>query len=178
MRIVGGACKRRSLKVPSGGVRPTRGMIRAAVFNVLGDRITDSDVLDIFAGSGALGIEALSRGARHCTFIEKNPRVLRANIAGLALRDRATVLAADFRPALRRLKDRRFGIIFADPPYRMRYLQPALEMIARQGMLAQDGLIVAEHAPHEEFVVPEGLSVARQKKYGNTTISYVEHRKH
>lgn len=178
MRIVGGVCKRRSLKVPARGVRPTRGLIREAVFNVLGDRIMDRDVLDIFAGSGALGIEALSRGARHCTFIEKNARALRANIAGLALRDRTTVLTADFRPALRRLKGRSFGIIFADPPYNMHYARPALEMIARCGLLAEEGLIVVEHAPRDEIVAPDGLAVTRQKKYGNTTISYVEHRKH
>lgn len=178
MRIVGGACKRRSLRVPARGVRPTRGMIREAVFNILGDRIVDAEILDIFAGSGALGIEALSRGAKHCVFIEKSARVLRANIAGLSFKEQTTVLAGDFRPALRRLRGRSFDVIFADPPYQMNYLQPTIELVAKHALLARDGMIVVEHSSNEEPLIPDGLALHKRRIYGDTTISYVKHRKH
>ncbi|MBE0432842.1 16S rRNA (guanine(966)-N(2))-methyltransferase RsmD [candidate division WOR-3 bacterium] len=169
-------CKRRSLKVPAKGVRPTRGMIREAVFNILGDRIVDAEVLDIFAGSGALGIEALSRGAKHCTFIEKSARVLRANIASLSLKEQTTVLAGDFRPALRRLKGRNFDVVFADPPYKMDYVQPTIELIVRHTLLARDGMIVVEHSSIEDLSLPDELTAIKKKQYGTTSISYIVHR--
>ena len=85
MRIVGGAFNRRALKVPKKGVRPTKGIVRGAIFNIIGEMVVNAEVLDIFAGSGVLGIEALSRGARHCVFIEKNARILRLNISDLMI---------------------------------------------------------------------------------------------
>jgi len=178
MRIVGGACKKRPLKVPGKGVRPTRGSIREAIFNILGDMVMDALVLDIFAGSGALGIEAISRGARHCTFVEKRSHVLRTNITTLALNEQARVLSEDFRPALRRLKDQKFNVIFADPPYNMNYIQPTIEMIARYGMLMSGGMLVTEHSSLEEYAVPDSLKTWKQKQYGDTTVSFIIHRTH
>jgi 16S rRNA (guanine966-N2)-methyltransferase len=178
MRIVGGACKKRPLRVPGKGVRPTRGLIREAIFNVLSERVVDARILDIFAGSGALGIEAISRGARHCTFIEKKSRVLRKNIAALAIKEQTRVLSEDFRPALRRSKGKSFDIIFADPPYNRNYIQPAIEMISRYALLATAGIIVVEHSSLEEYAIPEGLVKIKQKQYGDTTISFLRHRNH
>lgn len=178
MRIVGGACKKRSLRVPRKGVRPTRGIIREAIFNILGDGVADSMILDVFAGSGALGIEAISRGAKHCTFIEKRPDVLRTNIARVNLHDQARVLSEDFRPALRRSKGRKFDVIFVDPPYNKQYVQPAIEMIARYDLLATDGIIVAEHSSVEKYTMPDSLTPWKQRQYGDTTISFLRYRNH
>jgi 16S rRNA (guanine966-N2)-methyltransferase len=175
MRIVGGACKKRPLKVPRKGVRPTRGSIREAIFNVLGDRVVDAQVLDIFAGSGALGIEAISRGARHCTFVEKKSHVLRANINALALNEQTRVLSEDFRPALRRSKGQEFNVVFADPPYNKNYIQPTIEMIARYDLLTKDGMLVTEHSSLEEYALPDSLETWKQKQYGNTTVSFIIH---
>ncbi len=178
MRVVGGACKRRLLKTPARGVRPTRGSIREAIFNVLGGVVEDALVLDIFAGSGALGIEALSRGAKHCTFVEKRPRVLRANLALLGLSDRSLVLSEDFRPALRRSKGNAFDVIFCDPPYNRHHIQPTLEIIARYDLLSADGIIAAEHSPLEHYEMPENMKLWKQKNYGNTTVTFLEHGTH
>ena len=178
MRIVGGVCKKRPLKVPRRGVRPTRGSIREAIFNILGDRVMDALVLDIFAGSGALGIEAISRGARHCTFVEKKSHVLRTNITTLALNEQARVLSEDFRPALRRSKGQKFNVIFADPPYNMNYIQPTIEMIVRYNLLTKNGMLITEHSSLEEYAVPGSLETWKQKQYGDTTVSFITHRKH
>jgi 16S rRNA (guanine966-N2)-methyltransferase len=178
MRIVGGACKRRSLKVPKKGVRPTKGIVRGAIFNILGELNMNAEVLDVFAGSGALGIEAISRGAKHCVFIEKHPRHLRTNITNLVSRSQARIIAQDYRRALRRLKDQKFGVIFADPPYNRNYVQRTLEEIAGYNLLARGGMVVIEHSPLEEFTVPDTLEKIKEKKYGDTTVSFIGHRKH
>ena len=117
MRIVGGTWKGRNIKVPKKGTRPTKGIVRGAIFDVIGDKIAQAEVLDIYAGSGALGLEAISRGAKSCTFVEKLPDVLFHNIKTFSPRQSVVVLSNDFRPALKKLKDQEFDVIFADPPY-------------------------------------------------------------
>ncbi len=178
MRIVGGACKRRSLKVPKKGVRPTKGIVRGAIFNILGELNMNAEVLDVFAGSGALGIEAISRGARHCVFVEKHPRHLRTNVSNLLSRSQARIIAEDFRRALRRLKNLQFEVILADPPYNRNYVQLTLEQIAGYDLLAHGGMIVIEHSPLEEFTIPDTLEKVKEKKYGDTTVSFIGHKSH
>ena len=178
MRIVGGACKKRSLKVPKKGVRPTKGIVRSAIFNILGEQHMNAEVLDVFAGSGALGIEAISRGARHCIFVEKNARHLRTNLSKLTSKSQARIIAEDFRRALRRLKNQEFDVIFADPRYNKNYVQPTLNEIVRYDLLAREGVVVIEHSPSEEFTIPDTLEKIKQRKYGDTRISFIKHRRH
>jgi len=174
MRIVGGACKKRPIKVPKGGVRPTKGIVRGAIFNIIGDNIINAEVLDIFAGSGALGIEALSRGAKHCTFVEKNPVTLRTNITDLSLLKQATVLAHDFQRALRLVKNNQFDLIFADPPYNKNLVQKTIGLIKRHGLLANNGMLIIEHSPREKISVPAKFYVLKQRKYGDTMITIIK----
>ena len=164
MRIVGGACSKRSIKVPRKGVRPTKAIVREAIFNIIGNRIQDARALDIFAGSGALGIEAISRGAAHCTFIERESNILRRNITDLSLQKRVTVLAYDFRRALRLVKKEVFDLIFADPPYNKKLGQPAADMVSRYELLSNNGLLIIEHSPREKIAASETLSLYKQKK--------------
>jgi 16S rRNA (guanine966-N2)-methyltransferase len=178
MRIVGGACKKRSLKVPKKGVRPTRGIVRAAIFNILAEMVNEAEVLDLFAGSGALGIEAVSRGAKSCVFVDKNTRLLRENVARLLAGKNTKILAADFRTALRRLKNKNFDVVIADPPYNRKYVQRMLEQINRYHLLKKEGIIVIEHSPDEEFEIPESYSKLKEKRYGDTTVSFITHRRH
>ncbi|UCD05805.1 MAG: 16S rRNA (guanine(966)-N(2))-methyltransferase RsmD [candidate division WOR-3 bacterium] len=178
MRIVGGACKKRSLKVPKKGIRPTKGIVRSAIFNILGEQHMNAEVLDVFAGSGALGIEAISRGARHCIFVEKKPRHLRMNLSKLISKSQARIVAEDFRRALRRLKNQEFDVIFADPPYNKNYVQLTLNEIVRYDLLAREGVVVIEHSPSEEFTIPDTLEKIKQRKYGDTAISFFKHRRH
>ncbi|UCF70641.1 MAG: 16S rRNA (guanine(966)-N(2))-methyltransferase RsmD [candidate division WOR-3 bacterium] len=175
MRIVGGACKKRHLRVPGKGVRPTRGMIREAIFNILSERVVGALILDVFAGTGALGIEALSRGAKACTFVERRPGTLRTNLSTFELDRRVRVLSEDFRPALRRLRKQKFDVIFADPPYNRNYIQETVEMIERYALLAKGGMIVAEYSVLERYEIPEGFNVWKQKRYGDTSVSFIEH---
>jgi 16S rRNA (guanine966-N2)-methyltransferase len=173
MRIVGGACKKRSIKVPKKGVRPTKSIVRAAIFNIIGDKVADAEVLDIFAGSGALGIEAISRGAQHCTFVERESRVLWTNIENLSLGGKVTIISQDFRPALKKLKEKEYDLIFADPPYNKRLAQNTLTLIERYGLLRSTGFLIIEHSPREGIVASDALSVLKQKKYGDTIVSFI-----
>jgi 16S rRNA (guanine966-N2)-methyltransferase len=148
IRIVAGAKRGHRIKVPPGEVRPTGERVREAVFDVLGS-VYGLDILDLFAGSGAMGLEALSRGAASCVFVEAQraaAAVLRENIASLGLEARSEVLAVDYATAAARLREsgRAFDLLFLDPPYRMlpkveAGLEPLLE-----GLLTEDGLMVIE----------------------------------
>jgi 16S rRNA (guanine966-N2)-methyltransferase len=175
MRIAGGACNKRSIRVPKKGIRPTKGIVREAIFNIIGAKIHGAQVLDIFAGSGALGIEAISRGAQQCVFVERNPATLQANVTNLSLRKQVTIFAHDFRRALRLLKKREFDVIFADPPYNKGLTEKTIELVERHVLLANGGILVIEHSPREKISVPETLSVFKQKKYGDTEITLLRH---
>ena len=177
MRIVGGHAKGRRLKVSKKGIRPTKGIVREAIFNIINPFVYDSHVLDIFAGSGALGIEALSRGAKYCVFIEKKTKALAENIAQLSMKESTHVVRADFRSGLRQLKGQQFDIIFLDPPYSKHYVEKGITIIAKQQLLRKDGIIVAEHAPEESFTVPEDYVLYKQKQYGDTCVTLLVHTK-
>src|SRR5438874_2516489 len=122
MRIVGGELRGRVLQAPPGqDTRPTSEKVREAIFNILPD-LMDREVLDLFAGTGALGLEALSRGAEHVTFVEKSrnvAQVLKANIDKLALADRTRVVTGDALQMIKRpLAQRPYSLVFLDPPYK------------------------------------------------------------
>jgi len=173
MRIVGGKAKGRRLKVAKKGTRPTKGFVREAIFNIITPFVHDSLVLDIFAGSGALGIESLSRGAKYCVFIEKKTKALVDNIAQLSMKDCTRVIRTDFKSGLRQLKGQQFDIIFLDPPYSKHYVEKAITIIAKQQLLRKDGVIVAEHAPEELYTVPEDYSIFKKKRYGDTCVTFL-----
>ncbi|KPK63469.1 hypothetical protein AMJ83_06745 [candidate division WOR_3 bacterium SM23_42] len=178
MRIVGGTWKGRHIKVPRKGIRPTKSIVRGAIFDVIGDKIADAEVLDIYAGSGALGLEAISRGAKSCTFVEKLPRILYHNIKTFSPRQSIVVLSSDFRPALKKLKDQKFDVIFADPPYGKRYTYKTLMLIEYYNLLRNGGIIVLEHATGDELEATDSLAPFKSKKYGDTQLSFLRHRKH
>lgn len=177
MRITAGKDKGRSIRVSKKGIRPTKGIVRQAIFNVIGDMICGASVLDLFAGSGALGIEAISRGARFCTFIERSPKILFENLRNLLILNNTKVLSGDFRPALKRLKGNKFDIVFIDPPYRSNYLGIALKLIREKGLLNDGGMIVAEHPFKEPLKIPDGYLIVKEKRFGNTAISFIKKEK-
>lgn len=182
MRVAAGEAKGKRLRVPRGvAARPTQDRVREAIFNALADRVVDADVLDLFAGVGTLGIEALSRGARRSVFVELDPRVaagLRANLQAAGFTGRAEVWRADALRALRRLEQRgdRFHLIFLDPPYRSGWLQRALRALVHSPVLRDDGLVVAEGARGEPVAV-EGLEVTWQRTYGDTAVAFLRRAK-
>jgi 16S rRNA (guanine966-N2)-methyltransferase len=174
MRIVGGENKGRRIKVPKKGIRPTKGIVRGAIFNIIGGRINNANILDIFAGSGALGLEAISRGAKSCIFIEKKPKFLFENIKYFSCHDKKIeVIIGDFRLGLRKLKGKEFDIIFVDPPYQRNYIQTTLNLISKNQFLKESGMIVAEHHYEKRLSLPEGFSILKKKKYGDTVVSFI-----
>jgi 16S rRNA (guanine966-N2)-methyltransferase len=170
MRVVAGELRGRRLAAPTdGSIRPTTDKVREAVFNALTslDAIVDARVADLYAGSGALGIEALSRGAAHCTFVDRRRAALStvdANLAALDLRDRARVVAGDARSVVSRLD---VDLVFADPPYEF---DDWARLLA--AMPADVGLVVAEAAA--AVAAPSGWSQARVKRYGRTWVTFLE----
>ncbi len=180
MRVIGGEFKGRRLLVPHGGkVRPTSDRVREAIFDILGPGWTFQRVLDLFAGTGSLGIEALSRGAPEAVFVEQGKgilTVLRGNVRALRLQSRAWVLPLAVKRGIAVLGERKevFDLIFMDPPYNKGFVGKTLEEIVQRGIIASAGVIVAEHSPREEILPPLGLVLSQQRRYGDTSLSFLQ----
>ena len=176
MRITGGALARRTIDAPRGSrTRPTTDRVREALFSALGSRmdLAGARVLDLFAGSGALGLEALSRGAAHATFVEAHGPTLavaRRNAAALGVADRATFARADAFSVLARTPPATVDLVLADPPYGLAGLA-ALPDAARPH-LAPGGLLVLEHDARHAFDAADGWLQSRT--YGGTVVSLFE----
>ena len=173
MRVVAGLHGGRRLEAPPGEeTRPTSDRVREALFSILGARVEGARVLDLFAGSGALGIEALSRGAAEATFVDRSPaaiRVVRANLAALGLE--AEVVRADARAAVRtaRAAARQYDLLFLDPPYRLAgRLAPVLAE-AVEGLLAPGGSVVTESDRRAPLPL-ETVPLIDERRYGDTLI--------
>ncbi|MEX0786090.1 MAG: 16S rRNA (guanine(966)-N(2))-methyltransferase RsmD [Dehalococcoidia bacterium] len=173
MRVTGGSARGRRLKTPGQGVRPTADRVREAIFNTLEAQGVSLDrVLDVYAGSGALGIEALSRGAGHCDFVERNEAsaaIIRENLAMTGLEERARVHRMKAEQAAGRLSGP-YTLILADPPYEDGQAQEALASIAEAVGVAST--LVFEHSSRREAPGAIGpLGLAWSRKYGDTQLS-------
>lgn len=179
LRVIAGEFRGRRLRTPSGRTtRPTADRTREAVFNILGDLPRGSWVLDLFAGSGAFGIEALSRGAAGAVFVENDRRafaVLQRNLADLGLLGRSRAWLRDAARGLGFLAGEgfRFRIAFLDPPYGAGLVLPALQGLISAGCMAAESLLVVEHNAVE--APPEAIGSFRrsdQRRYGGTLVSF------
>ena len=196
MRVIGGFLRSRTLVRPPNGVRPTGDRVREALFASLGS-LEDARVLDLFAGTGALGIEALSRGAASVVFIDKSERSLRAlrqNLRTLGLEDQSRVVRLAVRPALRQLGERGraldasdasgpsessypfdpfqpFDLALIDPPYAIEDLPQVLAELVASGLMAPEGTVVVETGKGHSLAPVEGLVEFAQRRYGDTRIT-------
>lgn len=182
MRIVSGMHRGRRLVAPPGDTtRPTTDRVREALMSALASRLEDGfagiTVLDLFAGSGALGLEALSRGASGVTFVERDTlalKALRANIASLGEQSATRVVAGEAGAALRRgaLRGAPFALLLLDPPYRLdaSVVGGLLLDAARRGVLSQGAIVTLEHDAGIEPVWPDGYELLDRKRYGSTAI--------
>lgn len=175
MRVIGGFLRSRILARPPSGVRPTADRVREALFASLGS-LEDAVVLDLYAGTGALGIEALSRGAARAVFVDKSDRslrVLRQNLKTLELVEQARVVRAAVVPALRQLAGagEHFDLALLDPPYASDDLEAALEELVASRVMAPEAIVVVETA--KRHVLPEvaGLEECARRQYGDTQIT-------
>lgn len=180
MRVVAGKWRGRTLRAPRGmAVRPTTDRVRESIFDILGDRVAGRTVLDLFAGSGALAIEALSRGAASAVLVEADPDAavaIRGNLDALGAGD-AALVRADYRKALRRLREggRAFDLVFLDPPYGRGIAAESARSLSAAGMLAEGALVVVEESSRAaQDAFPGGWEVAVDRKYGDTRVTVFE----
>lgn len=176
MRIVSGVWRGRRLRTPGGrAVRPTADRVREAIFSILGERTKGARVLDLFAGTGALALEALSRGASSAVLVESDPRtcaVMRRNVLDLGA-GTAEPLLMDWRAALRVLRGRgsRFELVFLDPPYGKRIAERSARDLEGAGVLEPGGTVVVEEdAKAGESLFPEGWERVDDRRYGDTRV--------
>ncbi len=178
LRIVGGEAGGRRIRVPRGAtVRPTAGRVRGALFAILGERVRGAEVLDLFAGSGGLGLEALSRGARSCLFVDRDAAcvaAVRDNAADLGFSGRAEARRGDALATARALRaeGRSFDVVLLDPPYRAAPWDEILGLLAG-GLLRPGGVAVAEHAAGEAVPEVPGLAVLDRRRYGDTVLTFL-----
>ncbi len=174
MRVVSGSARGIALIAPQEGTRPTSDKVKEAVFGSIQFDIMQSDVLDLFAGSGALGIEALSRGASRSVFVENAKsacEVIKKNLQKTKLEQNARLVCEDWKSGLAKVVGS-FDFIFLDPPYASGVYEDVLQEIKAKNLLKNNGVIIAEH--DGSFEKCEGYKLKKTKKYGQTYISYFE----
>jgi len=179
MRVIGGRAKGIPLaSVPGVTTRPITDRVKEALFDILGPFIVEARVLDLFAGTGSVGIEALSRGAREVVFVERDRKALatiRRNLAATRLGERARVVAADVFNYLSRPPDEPFDLIYIAPPQYRRLWAEALQAIDRPGYLAPHGLAIVQIFPKEdEPVLLHYLQRREERRYGSTLLVFYE----
>lgn len=178
MRVVAGTAKGLRLDAPKGrDVRPTADRVREALFSSLGDRLRGAAVLDLFGGTGALAIEALSRGAASAVVVELNPRtadVIAANLSRTGLARLARLLRGDALKTIPRLaaEGARFDVAFLDPPYAGDLAERALRALIDHGVLAEGGIAVVEHPKRSALPEIAGARVVAERRYGDTALTW------
>jgi 16S rRNA (guanine966-N2)-methyltransferase len=175
MRVTGGIGKGRRLKVPAGlRVRPTSDKVKQALFNILGDKVKDAVFLDLYAGVGGVGIEALSRGAGRVVFVDDSRdslRVVKKNVEQTGFGERAQVIPHRAETFLRKTHER-FDIVFLDPPYSLQPEIP-LALVSDSEVLNPDAIVVAEHFKRQPSPKQAGrLTLYREAQYGDTVLAF------
>ena len=180
MRVISGTAKGKKLNSLEGlETRPTLDRVKEAVFNIIQFDIKDSVVLDLFSGSGALGIEALSRGAKEailCDASSKAIKIINKNLEETRLKDKAKVINTDYLVTLSKIKDKKFDIIFLDPPYKSDYVEKSIEYISKYNLLAENGIIIVETNDEnkiDKINAKKDLEVYDTRKYGIAIIIFI-----
>lgn len=177
MRVIAGTAKGRRLKSPPQATRPITDRVKESLFNLLGARVIEANVLDLFAGAGSVGIEALSRGAKHATFVELNEgalKTLRANLQSTGLTARATVVRENVYRFLKRPPPRVYDLIYIAPPQYKEMWKETLKLLdARPQWLADDGVVVVQIHPVEfEELEWQAFGLEEKRKYGSTLLCF------
>lgn len=180
MRIVAGEFRGRRLKTPKGMLtRPTQDRVRETIFNVLTHHgLWDRKVLDFYAGTGALGLEALSRGAESLVAVDQRTATLiKENVELCQAADRVRILKMDVEKAASILKGEKFSLVFSDPPYRQGGIEKTIALLEKHDLLAEEALIVLEFAREEIIVAPLHWKMWKEQTFGETKVQYFSYRK-
>lgn len=179
LKITAGSAKGRKLKGPkTAGIRPAAARVRESVFQILGD-LEGQRVLDLFAGTGSMGLEALSRGAAHVDFVDPNQAAVSLLFHNLKLTgfgERAQILKKKAIPAIVGLagKGELYDLIFLDPPYDKGHIDATLKQLEKHPLLAKSGLLLCERSPREVPTFLGGLEVVDERKYGQTYVTFLQ----
>lgn len=172
MKVISGIYKGRKITgYDIEGTRPTIDRVKESLFAMIQEDIPKSMVLDLFAGSGSLGIESLSRQAKHVYFVDHNKKAIstiKNNIKTIGINN-CTIIYDDYKKALKTLKDQniKFDLIFLDPPYETEYIKKSLEFIEKYDLLAKDGLIICESNSKNKIIISSSWKEIKEKKYGD-----------
>lgn len=179
MRVISGKAKGHKLYAPSSArLRPALDRVKEAIFNILFD-VSETRVLDLFAGCGSIGIEALSRGAAFAVFVEEwRPATdsIRRNLSHCKLDQLARIMSMQVSKAIKRLErdGEEFDLIFVDPPYMKDLVNPTLRLIAASSIAKPDSIIVVEHSPKEPIGEICNLALTDKRKYGQTSVAFLK----
>ena len=180
MRIISGTSRGKKLRTLRGqAIRPTSDRVKESIFNILGEEVDGKHVLDLFAGTGNLGIEALSRGATRTVFVEKEKLaidLIKKNLSHCGFDDRFHIITGEVERAIRHLhrKGEVFDLIFLDPPYRRGLVQKTLGILQAQPLHHEDSILVIEHDRRETLSeLTEGWTLARKRQFGDTVVSFI-----
>lgn len=177
MKIISGSLKGRTIKGYNiEGTRPTMDRVKESVFASVQTNIPNSLVLDLFAGSGNLGIESLSNGAKECYFVDNNPQVikiLKENIQNFNLTDQSHILLSDYQKAIKNFQkeDLKFDLVFVDPPYKYQIINEVIDLVLVNKLLAPNGLLILEYQSDKLKDNFSNLELIKSKKYGDKKIS-------
>lgn len=175
MRIITGDYRGRKLETPkTNDVRPTSDKVKESIFNIIAGNIPDAVCVDLFAGTGNLGLEALSRGAKKCYFCDNSNysiTMIKENIKTCRAEEHSTVLMGDYQKTLARINEK-VDVFFLDPPYKTGLYENCFQQIRDLDLLAEEGIIIAEHGHREDFQDEMyGFVKLKEKRYGTIVIS-------
>lgn len=181
MRVISGRARGKKLVSLEGmNTRPTLDRVKEALFNIIQFNIADKNVLDLFAGSGAIGIEAISRGAKSATFCDNSIdaiKIIKTNLENTRSADKAIVLNKDYLEALKILKDKnsKFDIIYIDPPYKSELADMSIKKIIEFNLLSKDGIIILEtdDTSKEQTIKDEKIEIFDKRKYGRAILIFI-----
>ncbi len=177
LRISGGELRSRAVKAPRGSaVRPTPGKVKEALFSIIGPRLADARVLDLYAGSGAVGFEALSRGAAHVTFVEIHAPAaasIKRTAEALGLTKRISVICTPAETAAKRLAGR-FDFVYADPPYAVPPPHLTFGTLRTRGVIDPATIVVYEHREGGSSFSSPGFTTTREARYGDTVLQFLK----
>jgi 16S rRNA (guanine(966)-N(2))-methyltransferase RsmD len=179
MRIIGGQVKGRRIFTPKNQIRPTSDMIKEALFNIL-PPMEGRTFLDLFAGTGSIGLEAMSRGAARVVFVEVNRfsiETIKKNLSVCGFDNKYKIISVPVDESLKRFNRNKeqFDVIFADPPYEKGFIKKTLYLLGRSSLVSEDGIIVIQHSFREELNRKTGeIVLMEQKRYSDTTLSFLK----
>jgi 16S rRNA (guanine966-N2)-methyltransferase len=180
MKILGGKYKSRNFYMPE-GIRPTQNVVRAAIFDLLGHDFSGLSFLELFAGSGAVGLEAISRGAQEVVMVEHNDlnaKTIRENceLLGIDLGGQFSLIHGDAFTSIKRFSEdnKRFDIVFFDPPYAQKLAKKTLKLLTSRDILHPQSLVMVQCEASEKIEVPEGFALLTQRRYGSSYLTLLQ----